>query len=253
MRPHIDSEHELLLLLLYAEFPFFSRLVKGHAELGHSGSPRPRSETAVDRFVRTGFVRARKRRSDDVIDFRRVCPLGRRDPKDTYTHESGVVVSSFRTRTQALFSFITSWDYPAAFYERLPRHWPDLSFFCSVNEDMGSFGGVIAVVGGQVHNLVHDYDVDYDRRQHARDVRALLKRWEAHAFGGRDWKLVALAAWEHRYMPFDAQFDDLFWFFFRTREEMAAFRNRYRTRYVMRPVNGQWQRTKLRRPGSAAG
>ena len=38
---------------------------------------------------------------------------------------------------------------------------------------------------------------------------------------GRDFRLMPDAAWKHRSMPFDAHFDGDFWFYFRTRKEMA--------------------------------
>ena len=124
-------------------------------------------EAEVDRFIGTGFVRQKRREIDDVLDFTRLCPLKNRERKDTYTHPSGVVLTHFRTRTQATFSMITSWDYPAEFYARLTKHWPSLSFICSVNEDMGQFGGVLMVLDGEVVNLVRDYRVvDYSRRAH---------------------------------------------------------------------------------------
>lgn len=33
------------------------------------------------------------------------------------------------------------------FYKRLPHHWPKLSFLCTVNEEMGYFGGIILAAG----------------------------------------------------------------------------------------------------------
>ena len=57
-------------------------------------------------------------------------------------------------------------------------HWPELSFACSVNEDMGTFGGIVMVLDGEVTNLVRDYGTrKYKRRRHAPHVRASLKRW----------------------------------------------------------------------------
>jgi hypothetical protein len=94
------------------------------------------SRADVDRFIRTGFVRRSKGQLDDVLDLRRLCPLLRREPKSTYTHESVVVLRHYRTRTQAFFVMITSWDYPAEFYARLANHWPSLGFICSVNSEM---------------------------------------------------------------------------------------------------------------------
>jgi len=100
------------------------------------------SKADVDRFIRTGFVRRSKGQFDDLLDLRRLCPLQRREPKSTYTHESAVVLRHYRTRTQAFFVMITSWDYPAEFYARLARHWPSLGFVCAVNGEMDDFGGI---------------------------------------------------------------------------------------------------------------
>ncbi len=75
----------------------------------------------------------------------------------------------YRTRTQAFFSMITSWDYPAEFYARLALHWPTLAFACSVNEEMGSFGGIVIGVNGEATNLVEYYGAaGYSRRMEAR-------------------------------------------------------------------------------------
>ena len=95
------------------------------------------AKTDVDRFIRTGLIRRKAGEIDNVLDFERLCPLKRGDRKDTYTHPSGVILSHSRTRTQANFSIITSYDYPAEFYARLRFHWPKLAFVCSINEDMG--------------------------------------------------------------------------------------------------------------------
>ena len=201
----------------------------------------------VDQFIRTGFVRRHPGEFDDVLDFMRLCPLGRRERKDTYTHPSGVVLTYCRTKTQAMFSMITSWDYPAEFYARLAKHWPALGFVCSVNGEMGDFGGVLMALDGEVVNLVRDYDVDYNRRTHGREIHALLKRWGTFLTADRTWRLMPETAWRHGSMPFDAHFDGDFWFFFRTREEMAAFRNRDRTSRALGLVDGKWKRLRFAR------
>jgi len=200
----------------------------------------------VDRFVRTGFIRRKGRGTDNLLSFARLCPLKRRDRRDTYTHESGVVLSHFRTHTQVLFSLITNWNYPATFYSRLATHWPSLSFVCAVNEDMGSFGGILMALDGEVTNLVRDYDAGYDRRSHRREVRALLKRWGQFLTEARPWRLVPNAAWASTPMPFDAHFDDDFWFYFLTREDLARFKGRYKSKGVMRRTNGRWGMARVR-------
>ena len=58
----------------------------------------------IDRFIDNGFVKKQPGDLDDVLEFRRLCPLARGARTDTYTHESAVVLRHFRSDTQALFS-----------------------------------------------------------------------------------------------------------------------------------------------------
>lgn len=205
----------------------------------------PRAE--IDRFIRTGFTRRGPGQFDDLLHFTRLCPLKRSEPKTTYTHDSGVVLGHFRTRTQAMFSMITAWDYPSAFYTRLARHWPTLAFACSVNGEMGDFGGILLVRDGTTENLVRDYDADYDRRAHKRQIARALRGWMAFLTESRDFRLMPDAAWTHRSMPFDAHFDGDFWFYFRSRDEMASFKARYKSAWTMQRVKGEWRRARLPR------
>jgi hypothetical protein len=200
----------------------------------------------IDRFIRTGFTRRGLHQFDDLLQFTRLCPLKRGEPKKIDTHESGVVLGHFRTRTQAMFSMITSWDYPAAFYARLARHWPALAFACSVNGEMGDFGGIVLVRDGMTEDLVRDYDADYDRRAHKRQIARALRGWMAFLTEGRGFRLMPDAAWTHRSMPFDAHFDGDFWFYFRSREEMSGFKARYKSAWTMQRVEGEWKRVRLR-------
>ena len=203
------------------------------------------SKADIDRFMQTGFIRRNRDQFDNLLDLRRLCPLKRREPKSTYTHDSAVVLMRYRTRTQAFFAMITSWQYPAEFYARLALYWPSLGFLCSVNEDMGAFGGIVMVLNGEVTNLVEDYgERGYTRRVHLRRVRGALERWGKFLDADRDWRLVAHEPWEHRSMPFDAHFDDDFWFYFRSREEMARFRTRYGGAVPFRRVGREWKRTR---------
>jgi hypothetical protein len=203
------------------------------------------SKANIDRFIETGFRRKNKEQFDNLPDLRALCPLKRGEPKEVYTHDTAVILLHYRTRTQAFFSMITSWDYPAQFYAGLPQHWPTLSFVCSVNEDMGSFGGLILAANGEATDLVVAYSADgYNRRTHARQIRKMLAEWGRVLIDGRDWRIVAQAPWKHRSMPFDALFDDDFRFYFRTREEMAAFRTRYGGRMPLRRVGEEWRRTR---------
>jgi hypothetical protein len=205
----------------------------------------PKSE--IDRFIRTGFTRRGPRQFDDLLHFRRLCPLKRGEPKTTYTHDTGVILGHFRTRTQAMFSMITSWDYPAAFYARLAGHWPSLAFACSVNGEMSDFGGVLLVRNGIIENLVRDYDADYVRPTHKRRIARALLGWMAFLTEGRDFRLMPDAAWKHGSMPFDAHFDDDFWFYFRSREEMVAFKGRYKSARAMRRSGSDWNRVRITR------
>ncbi|HXG88036.1 MAG TPA: hypothetical protein VNJ02_06855 [Vicinamibacterales bacterium] len=156
-----------------------------------------------------------------------------------------MVLAHFRTRTQARFSMITSWDYPAEFYNRLPKHWAHLSFCCSVNEDMEQFGGVLAVIDGKLTNLVRDYSGKYNTRSHAREIKALLKRWFEHLTASRDWRLMALTG-RRKSVPFDAHFDDDDRFFFLTPEDLVRFKTRYDGGAAMRRVGRTWTKTRVR-------
>ena len=200
----------------------------------------------IDRFLRKGFTCGGPRQSEDLLHFRRLCPLKRGEPRDTYTPDVGVVLGHVRTRTQALFSMITRWDYAAEFHNRLPRHWPRLSFACSVNGEMGDFGGVIVSVDGQAHNLVRDYDSTYVRAAHRCEIKRLLQRWSTVLEAGRDWCVIPDRIWNHTPIPFDAHFDDDFVFFFRSREEIARFKARYKASWPMRRVGGKWRRVRLK-------
>lgn len=203
------------------------------------------SKADIDRFIQTGFIRRNKDQFDDLLDLRRLCPLNRREPKRTYTHDSAVVLMQYRTKTQAFFGMITSWQYPAEFYARLPLHWPSLGFACSVNEDMGSFGGIVMALNGELTNLVEDYgEAGYSRRAHARRIRAATNHWGDFLSADRDWRLLAHEPWEHRSMSVDAHFDDDFWFYFRSRQEMARFRARYGGMMSLRRVGKEWKRTR---------
>ena len=202
----------------------------------------------IDRFIRTGFSRHHEGDFDDLLLFTRLCPLKRREAKTTYMHDSGIVLTHFRTRTQALFSMITGNGYTPEFYERLARHWPGLSFGCAVNEEMNAYGGILLVHGGKYVNLVKDYDEPgYSRRIHAREIRKALNEWGKFLTAGRSWVVLPFSAWEHRYMPFDAHFDDDFWFYFKNAEDVARFKARYRTSGVLRLVDGKLKRTRLPR------
>ena len=54
----------------------------------------------------------------------------------------------------------------------------------------------------------------------------------------RPFRLVPEAAWNHRSMPFDAQFGGDFHFYFRTREDMTRFNSRYKSSDAMQQKDG---------------
>ena len=198
------------------------------------------TQEALDRFVDRGFIKKAAGEIDDVLDFRRLCPLERGERKDIYTHPSGVVLRLFRTRTQALFSIITSWDYPSEFYRRLPLHWPDLSFVCTVNEDMDQFGGIVMCIDKKFVNLVREYDARYNPRVHGAEVHKALKGWFARLTDQREWRLMANTG-RRRSVPFDAHFDDDDRFYFRTREDLVRFKKRYESGAVMKRTGRTWR------------
>ncbi|HXG89470.1 MAG TPA: hypothetical protein VNJ02_14160 [Vicinamibacterales bacterium] len=204
------------------------------------------AQADIDRFVATGFIKKKPGTGDDdVLDFKRLCPLRSRERKDTYISDSGLVLRHFRTRTQALFSIVTAWEHPAEFYKRLPNHWPELAFVCSINEDMEQFGGVLMVLDGVVSDRVEAYGSEYDARAHARAVRAVMKQWFAKLTDGRDWRLMCFPG-RRRSVPFDVHFDDDQRFYFRSREELARFKRRYESGAVMRRHGRVWKDARVR-------
>lgn len=123
---------------------------------------------------------------------------------------------------------ITAHDYPKGFYARLAECWPSLAFVCSVNGEMGDFGGIVMVLRGQTHDLVLDYDADYSRRAHKHAIRRLLREWSTFLTAGRPFLAVPGPAWKFGAMPFDAHFDEDYLFWFCTSGETARFKARYK-------------------------
>ena len=66
----------------------------------------------------------------------------------------------------------------------------------------------------------------------------------------RGWRLLANEPWKHRSMPFDAHFDDDFWFYFKSRDELVRYRARYGGQMPLRRVDGEWKGTRLPRTES---
>lgn len=64
---------------------------------------------------------------------------------------------------------------------------------------------------------------------------------------GRDWQLQATDIGRFESLPFDALFDDDFWMFFRSRDDLVRFRARYQIRWAQQRVNGEWQIREVRR------
>ncbi|MGI9078983.1 MAG: hypothetical protein ACR2G6_16895 [Gemmatimonadaceae bacterium] len=65
-----------------------------------------------------------------------------------------------------------------------------------------------------------------------------MNRWGDFLDADRDWRIVAHEPWKRRSMPLDAHFDDDFWFYFKSREEMARFRARHGGRMTLRRGEG---------------
>src|SRR5262245_18886966 len=93
------------------------------------------------------------------------------------TIPSGVVLQSWRTRTQASLSFICAWEYAEHFLREVPRHWPSLALWCMVEEDSDAFGGILTIREGQRRDLVKPQGVGYDARGHAQRVGGEMKHW----------------------------------------------------------------------------
>ena len=198
----------------------------------------------IDRFMRAGYTRRSKGEFDNLLHFDVLCPPERRAEQREEPADSGVVLMHWRTRTQACFDMINAWDYPADFYAALAVEWPTLTFACTISGEMGDFGGIVMQVGGKYVDLVEDFDGYYDRRAHMRTCTSALKRWMAFLTSGRDWRVTPDRAWELGSLPVDAHFDGNVWFYFSSREEMAAFRARYRCSKAQRRVDGEWKRTR---------
>ena len=198
----------------------------------------------IDRFIRAGYTRRGKEETDDLLHFDVLCPPQRRAEQREEPMDSGVVLIHFRTQTQAHFDIITAWDYPADFYAALAAEWPSLSFACTLGGEMGDFGGIVMHLGGTYVDLVEAFDHSYDRRAHLRVAKSALKRWMAFLTNGRDWRVMPHHAWELGAVPVDVHFDGHFWFYFSSREDMAAFRARYRCHRPQRRVDGEWKRTR---------
>lgn len=149
---------------------------------------------------------------DDEPTFRfdLACPILPKDAKACEEeHTAAVIFRSLRSNTFLRVEMKTSWDYPRHFYAtRMARNWPRLQFNCAVNEDMGSFGGLVARIGGEYVDCVADYDTPYDRRSHGSRMGAVRKRWNALILGDRPWRVeLPLKFYSHLAYRADATLD----------------------------------------------
>ena len=208
----------------------------------------------IDRFCAlavTGDFRADHTLDDEpTFLFSTVCPIRPRDQRACVDeHESGVLFRFKRTQIQAQFGILTAWDIPRHFYlTRLLRDWPRLSFCCAVNdEDMESFGGVVGGFDGAAVDAVEDYDGDYDRKAHARRVRAVTARWDRLLQADRPWRVVGLAAFLRTRATYKtaATFDYMGWqFWFSSEEDCRRFAKRYKVAAVLRRVGRAWKKVR---------
>ena len=69
-------------------------------------------------------------------------------------HTAAVLFRCLRAQAFLHVEMQSSWDYPRHFYAtRMSRDWPTLQFICAINEDMGSFGGLVARMDGEFIKL----------------------------------------------------------------------------------------------------
>lgn len=130
---------------------------------------------------------------DDEPTFRfdLACPIAKGDEAACEEeHTSAVLFRCLRTQVFLHVEMQSSWDFPRHFYAvRMARDWPSLQFICAINEDMGSFGGLVARLGGERIDLVEDYEAGYDRRTHRARMRRVQKRWADARDGDRPWRV----------------------------------------------------------------
>lgn len=198
-------------------------------ELDVVGSP-----AELDRFVAAAHTRRRRGGNGATFWFHRASPPGPQDRYETDDCENAMALLYLRTKTQARFSLNAAWYFPERFFHRTRRHWPALSFMCAVNHEAGTYGGLVACVGGEYRNQVQYQGDEKATNYQKRVISGLQKRWQAAIIARRPWVLFPESPWDFGFIPFDATFDDDFMFYFRTREEMAAFRKRYRVKRAAR-------------------
>jgi len=203
----------------------------------------------IDRFcalaVTGDFRRDHTLEDEPTFRFSDVCPIRRPERRQCQDeHETGVLCRFVRTDIQAQFEIQTAWDFPRHFFlERLPRDWPRLAFCCAVNEDMESFGGIVAGFNGAATCAVEDYDGDYDPKAHRRPARSLLTRWNRLIQDGRPWRVqLPLRDRSRTVFKGAATFDDMaVHFTFVNEAECRRFAGRYKGSIVQRQFGRGWR------------
>ena len=175
------------------------------------------------------------------ISFLHLCPpRTAAERRQMMTLPSGVVLLSWRTRTQASLSFICAWVYAKQFLREVPRHWPGLALWCMVEEESDAFGGIVTIREGRRRDLVKSQGVGYDAREHAQRVGAEMKQWRQLVGAGRSFSLSP-GRTDGKIIDVDATFDaDERRLYFRTEAECGQFRARYGGTKMARLVDGRW-------------
>ena len=149
----------------------------------------------IERFcalaVTGNFRRDHTLDDEPTFRFDLACPIAPGEAEAcAEEHTAAVMFRYLRTQVFAHVEMQSSWDYPRHFYAvRMARDWPSLQFICAINEDMGSFGGLVARIGDEVIDLVADYEAPYDRRSHRRQMRKVQKRWAELVDADRPWRV----------------------------------------------------------------
>jgi len=175
------------------------------------------------------------------ISFLHLCPpRTTAERRQIMTMPSGVVLLSWRTRTQASLSFICAWVYPKHFFREVPRHWPGLALWCMVEEESSAFGGIVTVREGRRRDLVKSQGAGYDAREHAQRVGREMKQWRQLVGTERSFSLRP-GRTNGKIFDVDATFDaDESRLYFRTEAECRQFRARYGGTKMACLVGGRW-------------
>jgi hypothetical protein len=197
-------------------------------------------------------VRSGSRRlSDGVLYVARMFPDA--DP-DATSEEAVCVDWCQRSRCQLNYAFQTKFAYHDPFFRELAANWPELSFVVAVNDEMGTFGGIILGLDGRLEELVEDYNTAYNRRSHAQRCRHALRRWFARLREGRDWMVGGSV---QPTPDLDATFNDEGRLFFRSAEACWAYMDALppgqRALVMRRTADDRWVRARRARTRAASG